>query len=116
MTIEAQVSSVDGVAVVCFKDLRLVIDEDRFEQVEQELQAIVAQEHSTPIILDFESKEVPTCHVVQCLLLKLHMRLEGNLKLCNLPSMAVWHFEFNGLADRLNIYPTRKDALAATKS
>jgi hypothetical protein len=117
MTSEIQVvSNVDEVTVVCFKDVALAIREDRFGEVEKELWALVDQKKSTSIILDFENKELPTCHVVQCLLLKLHNRLNGNLRLCNLPPLALWHFEFNGLSDRLNLYPTRGDALAGTDS
>lgn len=111
-----RVSNADGVVVVCFKAVATAIRENRFLQLQQELHALVDQEHAGPMILDFENKELPACHVVQSLLLRLHMRLEGRLKVCNLPRMTLWHFEFNGLADCLNIYATREDALAATTS
>ena len=119
MTSEAQVidvSKVDGTTVVCFKDLAHVIREDRFHEVEQELSALVDQQNLPSIILDFENKELHTCHVVQQLLIRLHKRLNDNLRLCNLPPMALWHFEWNRLTERLNIYPTREDVLEATKS
>ena len=115
MTGEVQVSSVEGVTVVCFKDLRLVIHEDRFEQVEQEVWEIVDQEPSTPLILDFENKELPTCHVVQQLFIRLHKRLGANFALCNLPPFAMLHFQVSHLAELLNIHAAREDALAAIK-
>jgi hypothetical protein len=115
MTSEAQVidvSNVDGVALVCFKDLAFAIRENRFSEVEGELWTIVDQETVALVVLEFDNKELPTCHVVQQLLIRLHKRLNDNLRLCNLPPMALWHFEWNRLADRLNIYTTREGALA----
>jgi hypothetical protein len=112
---DIQVINVRGTAVVCFRDLARVVRECRLGQVKQELWALVDREHPPQVLLDFEDKELPTCHVVQCLLLQLHMRLNAHLKLCNVPPDTLWHFRFNGLADRLNIYPTREEALAAAK-
>ena len=112
-----QVSNVDGVAVVCFRDLaRVVLDHApcSLEQVEQELYSLVDDQSSAPMVLDFEGKELPTCHVVQQLLVRLNKRLGGKLKLCNLPPMAIYHFEWNHLVERLNIYPTREEALEDT--
>ena len=50
--IQAQI--VDGVAVLCFNDLACVQREDRFQQVDQELWALVGQQQSAQMILDFE--------------------------------------------------------------
>ena len=111
-----QVIDVDGVIVVCFKDLTPVIAKHGLEPVEQELWALVDRHQSAPIILDFEKREFPPSHVVQSLLIRLHMRLGTSLQLCNLPSMVDRHFKINKLAKRLNIRPTREDALAALKS
>ena len=111
-----QVSSVDGTTVVCFKDLATVQRQERFRQVEEEMWALVDQQKPTSIILDFENKELLTGHVVQDLLIRLHKRLNDNFMLCNLPPLAMEHFELNHLADLLNIYRTREDALADVRS
>ena len=111
-----QVSEVDGVIVVCFKNLAAVQREHRFQQVEQELWALVDQQKSARIILDFENKELLTAHVVQHLFIRLHMRLGASFQLCNLPPLAMEHFKINKLAKRLKICPTREDALAAVRS
>lgn len=81
----AQVCSVDGVTVVCFKDLATVQRQERFQQVEQEVWSLVDQQEPTSIILDFENKELLTGHVVQDLFIRLHKRLNDNFMLCNLP-------------------------------
>jgi hypothetical protein len=114
------VSQVAGTYVVRFKDLAGVIRDREHTGVilnlDHELRTVVDREKWSSVILDFEGKEFGCCHAFQQILIALHKKLGDGLKLCHLPPMVMEHLEWNRLAERLSIYPTREDAIEAMKS
>jgi hypothetical protein len=114
---QIKVTDVDGVAVVCFHDLfRCAFDNDRAHELTQELVAVADQTKWRTVILDFEGREFVPAAIIEFPLVKLHKRLGGNLRLCNVPTMAMDHFRMNRLATLFHIYETREQAVKAGTS
>jgi anti-anti-sigma factor len=105
-----RVSDTDRVAVVCFSDL----DRVEYDTLAEELQSIVDRRGGISIILDFEGKVFIPWAAFEAVLVRLHKKLDGKLKMCNLPSNVRQHFEMNRLVDVFHIYSTREEALATT--
>jgi len=111
---QIQVSGMNGVAVVCFNDLnRCDCDSESVFQLGEELLAVADQKEWTSVILDFEDKDFIPAAIVEAPLVRLHKRLGGNLRMCNVPPMAMEQFWMNRLATLFHIDKTREEALAA---
>lgn len=114
---QIQISDVDGVAVVCFHDLfRCAFDNESAHQLTQELLAVADQKEWTTVVLDFEGREFVPAAIVEAPLVRLHKRLGGNLRMCNVPLMAMEHFRMNRLATLFHIYQTREEAMDTSSS
>ena len=113
------VSDVGGIAVVCFKDLERAVEgcvTGEADKLARELSALVDQKGWTSIILDFENSDFMPWAAFEFVLIRLHKKLNGNLKLCNLTPNIVRYFETNRLAELFHMFSTREEALAAIKS
>jgi hypothetical protein len=114
---QIRVSDVDGVAVICFNDLnRCAFDGEAAFQLREELLAVADQEEWSSVILDFEGREFVPAAIVEAPLVRLHKRLDGNLRMCNVPSMAMEQFQVNRLVLLFHIYQTREEALEAASA
>ena len=112
-----RVTEVDGHAVVCFNNLeRVVVPGEELEQLDSELQALAGRESWVSVILDFEDEPFIPYGAFEVVLIRLHKMLGERLKLCNVPSLVMEHFEINRLATLFYICPTREDALQASHS
>ena len=112
-----RVTDVDGVAVVCFNNLQCALsslDQGGIGGIGEELDAFVNQRQWVSIILDFEGEEFIPWASFDRIMVMLHKRLEGNLKLCNVPPMAMECLQINRLTTVFDIYPSREDALKST--
>ena len=110
-----RVTEVDGHAVVCFNNLeRVVVPGEELEQLDSELQALAGRESWASVILDFEDEPfIPYC-AFEAVLVRLHKMFGKRLKLCNVPSLVMEHFQTNRLATVFHIWATRDDALQAS--
>ena len=109
------VSDVAGIAVVCFKDLERAVEgcvTGEADKLAGELFALVERKEWASIILDFEDSDFIPWAAFEFVLIRLHRKLNGNLKLCNLTPNIVHYFETNRLVDVFHIYSTREEAMA----
>jgi hypothetical protein len=108
------ISDMDGIPVIGFDDLDRV-EMGEYETLAEELQSVVDRGEWVFIILDFEGKEFIPWAALEAVLVRLHKKLDGKLKMCNLPPNVIRHFEMNRLVDVFHIYSTRQEALGTTK-
>lgn len=112
------VRDVDGVVVVRFHDLNAVVlgmdNTGRIERVSTELLS-VADQKPLAVILDFEGTDFWPVAAFENVLLRLHKKLDGKLRMCNLPQMVAEQFKINQLATLFQIHAGLDDALAAVK-
>jgi anti-anti-sigma regulatory factor len=114
---QIRVSDANGVAVVCFNDLwRCASDDGAALQLGEELLAVADQKQWTSVILDFEGREFVPAAIVEAPLVRLHKRLGRNLRMCNVPPMAMEQFQINRLALLFHIYRTREEALESASA
>jgi demethylmenaquinone methyltransferase/2-methoxy-6-polyprenyl-1,4-benzoquinol methylase len=114
-----RVTEVDGHAIVTFENVEQSVSFCSAEssgQLGKELQALVDQEKWVSIILDFGNEAFIPQGWFELVLVHLHKILGEKLKLCNLPSAVMEHFEINRLATVFDIYPKLEDALVASRS
>jgi len=109
-----RVVDVNGVAVVYFRDLDFQPsgwEDEASKRLREELDALGDQKHWVSIILDFQGKEFIPRAAFEGLLVSLHKKTNGNLKLCNVSSVVMECFRTSRLVNLFDIYPTRDDAL-----
>lgn len=113
-----EIWDVDGVVVVRFHDLNAVVlgmdNTDRIERVSRQLLSVVDR-NSLVVILDFEGTEFVPVASFENVLVQLHNKLDGKLRMCNLPQMVAEQFEINQLATLSQIHSGLDDALAAVR-
>jgi len=108
---------VDGIVVVRFHDLNAAVmgcEMDKINKLGDELSSIVAKNPLT-VILDFEDREFVPWAAFENVLLQLHKKLDGKLRMCNLPPMVAEQFKVNRLDTLFEIHAGLDDALAAVK-
>jgi hypothetical protein len=111
-----RVSEINGVLLVCFHDLASVMrtnDVEQINQIGEELNNLVDQDVQRPIVLDFEDKEFIPWATIEGMLVQLHKKLDGNLKMCHLPLQVRNHFALNHLERVFHILSTREEAVSA---
>ena len=109
---------VDGVVVVRFHDLNAAVlrmdNMDRIEIVSGELLS-VADPNPLAVILDFEERDFVPVAAFECILVRLHKKLDDKLRMCNLPVTVAEHFEINQLATLFQVYTGLEDALDSVR-
>ena len=114
----SEIRNVDGIVVVRFHNLNAVVlgmdNMDRIESVSEELLS-VADQNALAVILDFEGMDFVPVASFENLLVRLHKKLDGKLRMCNLPQSVAEKFELIQLATLLQIHAGLDDALAAVK-
>ena len=110
-----EVQEIDGVAIVRFHDLNAVgtsYEAGGVFALESELSS-VAEQVPMAVILDFEDKQFLPAAVIESVFIKFHQRLNGRLKMCNIPKLVREQFERNRLTELFDIYDRFEGALAS---
>ena len=111
------VSEIDGVTVVRFHDLNADVsgcEPEKIESLAEELFA-VAQQDPVILILDFEGQVFVPWALFNSVMVRLHTKLGGKLRMCNLPSNVAEQYELIRLSTLFRIDAGLDDALAAAK-
>jgi anti-anti-sigma regulatory factor len=113
------VDEIGGVLVVRFIDLERDLDSfDTLQEIGQELESLVDQNHSCSLIVDFEGKDFIPLRYAFFLgklvrLFKEVKRVQGTLKICDLPPSLVEIFKTSQLIQILPPYKSLDDALTS---
>lgn len=112
------IRDVDGVIVVRFHNLNPVVlgmdNIERIESVSDELLS-VADRNPLAVILDFEGTDFVAVAAFENVLVRLHKKLNGKLRMCNLPQSVAEKFQMIQLARLFQIHARLDDALADVK-
>jgi hypothetical protein len=112
-----RVAMVNDIPVVCFNDIPLAIANCEIADLGQELLSLADQRQCRTLILDFEGRPFFTCTVFSVDLIGVQSKLKGKLMLCNLNPLVAEVFKVFGRDNRYgHIFPTREDALKASKA
>jgi hypothetical protein len=118
VTSRIAVTDTDGIVVVQFLDLDAAVsgcDMDKIDALAGEL-ASLAEKDPVGMILDFEGKVFVPVAAFECVLVKIHQKLNARLGICNLPTNVAQHFDANQLATLFHIHDSLEGALEAVKN
>jgi anti-anti-sigma regulatory factor len=93
----------------------LLISRNPRQDVGEDLRALIDRDHHSLIVIDFGNPDIQwLSRAFQAVLVLLHHRLSkvnGALRLCNVPEKIMEQFQVNKLVMVFNVYPTLELAL-----